>query len=207
MREPYLRPAIYGKVYDSATGLPGAKVAISISGQVGIAFSDSAGWYLQFDLPVGRREVQFRCSTPRRWLARGFATRAVRITPQTDSVVDFYLPLSKCFEPPVQTVKGEWMGHYESGFETSLFTPCVELPDLRGTAYEGVKNWIWVESLPTSSASAWPDSGDEAYPTVFVRWRGKLTGPGSYGHLGLGVYRLDVSEILELRRPNKSDCH
>jgi len=207
--ERYLRPAIYGKVYDSATQRAASKVALSVAGQIGIAFSDSAGWYLRFDVPVGQHKVQFRCSTERRWLGRTFATRTISISPQTDSVVNFYVPLSECAEPPVTTISGEWSGHYEYGFETSLFAPCVDLPDLPGTAYEGIEHWIWVETLPTDShsiARKWPDTGDELYPNLFVRWRGQLTGPGSYGHLGLGVYQLDVREVLEVRRPTKSDC-
>ena len=209
LKEPYLRPAIYGKVYDSTTGAPSPKVPIVVTGQVGVAFSDSAGWYLRFDVPVGRRELQFRCPTQRRWWGRVVATRVVWVTAHTDSVVDFHVPISQCVEPPVTTIEGEWAGHYEYGFETSLFTPCHELPDLDGTAYEGEKRWIWVDRVPADTnghAVKWPDPGGQPYPTVFVRWRGRLTGPGAYGHLGLGMYQLSVTQLLEVRRPGQSDC-
>jgi hypothetical protein len=207
----YLTPAIYGKVYDSLTGKPIPRLPIEFEGQRGMSFSDSLGWYLKFDAPVGQQVLAFRCPTKRRWWGRVFARRPVNIVPGTDDVVDWYVPLVGCDEPPEATREVEAAGHYQYGFEASDFTPCTALsvPDLAGTAYEGAWGGVWVEWDPKVEAPAqqWPKpSEEEPWPTVFVRWQGRLTGPGSYGHLGVGLYRLTVTKVLEVRRPGSRDC-
>jgi hypothetical protein len=207
----YNLSAIYGKVYDSITGRPIPRLPIEFESQKGLSFSDSLGWYLKFEAPVGQQVLVFRCPTRRRWWGRVFARRPVNIYPGEDDIVDLYVPLVGCDEPPETTREVETAGYYKYGFEASDFTPCAPLPvpDLTGTAYEGAGGDVWVEWDPKAEAPArpWPKpSNEDPWPTVFVRWQGRLTGPGSYGHLGVGLYRLTVTKVLEVRPPGDRDC-
>jgi len=59
LKEPYLKPAIYGKVADSAPRDPIAFMRLRIDGRGAIASTDSTGWYLLFDMPVGVHQVHF----------------------------------------------------------------------------------------------------------------------------------------------------
>jgi hypothetical protein len=139
------------------------RVGIEVRDQTGTSYSDSLGWYLRFGLPAGRRELRFFCPTRRRWQGRLIARRMVPVTATTDSVVDFLLPLTGCAEPPVTSRQVEMRGHYISGFETSDFDPCEPLPDLIGTAYEGLPRRVWVTLAEGVSrpAGGWPDRGRE----------------------------------------------
>lgn len=209
LKEPYLRPAIYGQLIDSATGKPIAYAGLNIHSKSGLAFSDSLGWYLLFDMPTGKQVIEFRCPAKRTFVGRRFTTRTITISGTTDSNVTFTLDLSRCVEPPIETRTGEFTGRYVPGFESSRFTPCRPFADLRGTAYEGYEGYAWVtfdDSVLNRARAKWPDSGRDPYPPFFVRWKGTLTGPGGYGHLGVSSYLLRVSEILEMRKAAKADC-
>jgi len=209
LKEPYLRPAIYGKLIDSASNKPIASTGLNIRGKSGLSFSDSLGWYLLFDMPTGEQVIEFHCPAKRTLVGRRFTTRTIDIRATTDSNVTFTLDTSRCVEPPLETRIGEFTGWYVPGFESSRFTPCRPFADLRNTAYEGYKGDAWVtfdDSAFARSRSKWPDSGPDPYPRYFVRWKGTLTGPGSYGHMGVSIYLLRVGEILDMRKADKADC-
>jgi hypothetical protein len=42
--------------------------------------------------------------------------------------------------------------------------------------------------------------------TVFLTWRGRLSGRGEYGHLGAYARLFTAVEILEIRAPGDVDC-
>ena len=210
LREPYLRPAIFGRVFDSATATPLAHVPIGMSDAIGLSFSDTLGWYLKFDIPTGPRQFKFYCPTKRLGLMLGqpFTTRTIPIAATTDSSVDFVLSTAGCAEPDLREWQGEFSGHYTSGFEESSFEPCRPFPTFPGTAYEGLKPTVWVtfNKGAADSTIKWPDRGTESYPRFFVRWHAKASGPGSYGHMGAAMYGLNVDRVLEVRRSLPTDC-
>jgi hypothetical protein len=39
-----------------------------------------------------------------------------------------------------------------------------------------------------------------------VHVRGRLHGPGDFGHLGAAAYQLDVTDVLDIRTPAEHDC-
>jgi hypothetical protein len=41
---------------------------------------------------------------------------------------------------------------------------------------------------------------------VYTRLRGRLIGPGRYGHLGSWLYNFEVVEVLEMRKIRSDDC-
>jgi hypothetical protein len=96
---------------------------------------------------------------------------------------------------------GEFRGYYTSGFEVSSFVPC----DDAGTGGPGYGEGWWLSSQPESgfyerynqlSGDVNPPPG--GYVTVFTVFRGTLSGPGSYGHLGAYAREVTVEEVLEM---------
>lgn len=209
LKEPYLKPAVYGRVTDSVTGEPISGVRMRVDSMIGAPGSDKEGWYLLFGQRAGLRHVSFFCPSHRRINWRKVADRLVIVTPHTDSVVNFQINLTNCAEPPVHTWTGEFRGHYVYGFESSDFTPCdVKLERLDGTAYENEQQWVWVQSFASDATEGikWPEPNDKYYPKYYVRWRATVTGPGSYGHMGVGMYQMRVERVLEVREPGADDC-
>lgn len=213
-------PAIRGTVYDSATGRPAPRVLIARvaprQGHAAVATSDTLGAYRLGGLQPGKNVIAFRCPTRGFPAGRQFAERVVHVAAGADRVVDFRLGLSGCVEPPVDTIRGEFRGQYTAGFESSVFVPCTPFSDLTGTAYEGrdVEAWVTFSEAARQQVQAtrWPDVEPRSYGTSYeyrtyhVRWRGTLTGPGSYGHLGGALYGLEVGEVLEVRAEPPADC-
>ncbi len=85
----------------------------------------------------------------------------------------------------------EVAGFYATSFEQSAFRPC-----------HGGQKW-WTEGN-------FGDNYDEIVPwsgaPVYVRLRGELSMPGSYGHLGGYPRQFTVTEELEMRLPQPGDC-
>ncbi len=209
LKEPYLKPAVYGRIIDSASGRPIGGVRMRVDSLMGIPGSDKDGWYLLFGVPPGARHASIYCPSQRLISWRKVATRVVSVSPRTDSLVNFQITLTGCSEPPAHTWTGEFRGHYTMGFESSDFTPCEqELERLEGTEYEGETQYVWVESFGPDALKGikWPKGNDPSYPTFYVRWRATITGPGSYGHLGVGMYEMRVDRVLELRKSRGNDC-
>lgn len=46
----------------------------------------------------------------------------------------------------------------------------------------------------------------EEYERVYARVSGRLSGRGTYGHLGAYPRQLAVDRVLELRRPSQEEC-
>lgn len=81
----------------------------------------------------------------------------------------------------------EYSGHYSVGFEVSEFVPC-----------SSDESW-WLVGTPELMSQVQSDEPGRAPTTpVFVRVRGELSGPGSYGHLGTYDRQLTVTEVLEV---------
>jgi hypothetical protein len=42
--------------------------------------------------------------------------------------------------------------------------------------------------------------------SIFAYWRATVEGPASYGHMGVSLYNMRVTEVMELRRSAPTDC-
>lgn len=87
---------------------------------------------------------------------------------------------------------GEFSGYYSSGFEVSSFVSC-DNPN---------EQW-WLGADPATrfydrynALTGGPPPGN--YAAVYVRFRGNLTAPGLYGHLGAYTREVYVTELLEM---------
>lgn len=79
-----------------------------------------------------------------------------------------------------------YAGHYSTGFEVSAFTECGS-----GEAW-------WVRGTADLQVQAKAANDGAAYEPVFVRVRGTLSEPGTYGHLGAYPRELTVTEVIEV---------
>ena len=194
-------------VRDSVSGRPIARAGIHAEGRIGLSWTDSTGRSLMKGVP--RSSVLIvRCPAERRLAGRVVLRRPLALQAGADTQVTVGVDAATCAEPPVTSVSGEFRGHFTSGFESSDFRPCNGLPP-EARVYDDSWGAAWVRFSKEAEKRPirWPTSPDsEAYPTIFVRWRGTLTGPGAYGHLGVAAYEFVVDEILEVRRSRRSDC-
>lgn len=205
----HVRPAVYGRTVDSAQA-PVPLVGITLRQQPGSTWSDSSGWYAWTGGASGDWRLVFHCPVTRIHRGRAIAEQVVRVTEATDTAITVTLDLRGCAEPPEEEREVTLRGYYRSGFEVSSFRPCpqtLHFPDHRGTAYEGlIRQNIWVEFTPRTPSPKWPETGREPYPEFYVEWRARLRGPGGYGHMGVAMWQLRVSEITVVRPPGDRDC-
>lgn len=82
---------------------------------------------------------------------------------------------------------GEYAGHYSVGFEVSEFVPC-----------GSDESWWLVGTAELVSQVQGDEPGGTPTTPVFVRVRGELSDPGSYGHLGAYDRQLTVTEVVEV---------
>jgi len=90
----------------------------------------------------------------------------------------------------------EVQGTYRAGFEFSEFRPSAE--QFRGQVWWLNPN----EDLAKRYREIRPEADAHSIgvgPAMSVRVRGRLIGPGQYGHLGRWKYQFSVDEVLEMR--------
>jgi len=199
------RPAGHGTltgiVRDSASGAPAPGLLISVG--LRTKWTDSSGRYVH-SLSPGLHRLRISCDN---WpMTIHEPEEPVRIVLDSTFVLDLLVHPRVCTEP--DSVDAEFVGYYHSAFELSAFVPC-----------PGTIERVWRPLLDTRdvwvdiSNRAWR-AGRRLWPTTklttdaryFVRWKGRLTGPGRYGHLGGARYLLRVDRILEVRTPGPGDC-
>jgi hypothetical protein len=87
---------------------------------------------------------------------------------------------------------GEFSGFYTSGFEVSSFIACGQTDEQWWLGADPATGFYdYYRTLTGSQAP-----GD--YTAVFVRFRGNLTAPGLYGHLGAYSREVYVTDLLEM---------
>ena len=191
-------------VIDSVSGRPLVRAGVQAPG--GLAYTDTAGRFTFNRVPLVT-ELRVRCPTMRRLLGP-LAHKQTLNLEAVDTTVVVRLDATECIEPPIQSTRGEFRGHYTSGFESSEFRPCNGLPapakffdDKWGAA------WVVFSSRVSLRKVKWPKVADSSgYPTLFVRWEGTMTGPGGYGHMSLATFEFVVDRVLEIRASRPDDC-
>lgn len=97
----------------------------------------------------------------------------------------------------------EFEGYYASGFEVSSFVPCGMSEEASyGNGYwlDGTADFYDQYSALVQSSGFDPSAG---YLSVYVRFEGELSLPGSYGHLGAYEREVIVTELLEMSADKK----
>jgi hypothetical protein len=96
-------------------------------------------------------------------------------------------------DPPCETIQGVFSGRFSWGFEHSCFEPDqggVVAPD--ESRRDFARAWVYFVGTEEPHPFEW----EKKYR---VKWLGKTTGPGMYGHLGASEYSMEVNEIREWR--------
>jgi len=100
--------------------------------------------------------------------------------------------------PGSGTKTGEFEGYYASGFEVSSFVPC----GIAENASYGNGYWLTgtTEFYDQYYALIQSSGFDQStgYLSVYVRFKGELSPPGHYGHLGAYEREVTVTELLEM---------
>lgn len=114
----------------------------------------------------------------------------------------------------VDSLVGEFRGHYRYGLDFRTFVPCAGTVANAELARQIQGKNIWVELTDNGRATFrvhFPWKGDQPRvmgpgeaPNFYVRWKGVLTGPGQFGEGGASPYQLRVDEVLEMR--DGGDC-
>ena len=150
------------------------------------ASSDGRSWSLEIEWGNKKLrtkgENRFPCMT--------------NVNESTDSPVMFYRlqgALDKLVAVPVEAT-----GEYIAGFEASNFRP-TKAP------YKGQVWWLTPNKDFVGRYGKLTPADSETYgfrigPTVMVRARGRLAGPGRYGHLNGYPFEFFVEEVLEMKK-------
>jgi len=121
-----------------------------------------------------------------------------------------------CMEPTPHRMRRRFAGLYASGFETSNFLPCEGIP--AEAAYYTWPHSYWVE-MPSAVRNALDRAAPpelESTPRIprfpigirkaYVEWLATETGPGLYGHMGNGLYQLDVETLYRVSASPPASC-
>lgn len=176
--------------------------------------ADPTGRFRIDSVPADSGDIVVVCVT----LPRGERTllrRTFRRRPAEDLALT--VASAGCDTRVERQVRGVFAGHFSTGFEMSEFVPClraswyiptdtIETFDFRRSA------WVmWPRNGdPPGAPKKWP-TPKRAYPPwnyrqYYIRFAGVITGPGSYGHLGVAGFAAEIDSILVVRTPSDSDC-
>lgn len=193
---------VSGRLIDSVTGQP------IVGAWAGFGITGTTGAFPLATRSSGTSHVQVRCPLKR----RPFGGRTILLTfeasPETRAPLVFRLSMSECVEPELREIAGEFAGSYTMGFEHSVFIPCEPLPTFPGTGYDGIAPSVTVQYSKRAQEQRfqWRDGAPTGTSPRFVRWIGRLTGPGGYGHNNLALYQLEVDSIISSERGDNSLC-
>jgi len=185
-------------------------VGLTLGPDSSVSFTDSTGTFRFTRVKLGTHTIQLTCPVSRRLVGREFARQVVHVEPATDTAVHVVLNPNECVEPPNQTIRGVFAGHYTRAFDEETFQPCKAFPPGGGDAYD-LSDQRALVALEDSVAkdprlTRLYRAGVDSATRMYVRWSGTLTGPASYGIRGRENYLLHVEQIAEARRPSATDC-
>jgi hypothetical protein len=168
-------------------------------------------------VPLGLVAVWASCPSPRGGMFGETVASSVVVRVSDSIPVEQTLDVSysKCDTRPVRRVTGIMVGHYSSAFEHSGISACVA-SDWFGPTDSLRRTFAW---LRTKQRIKWPkpahpdyvdENGKKHTATglsyYFIRARGTLEGPGSYGHMGGSQFQFAIDSVLEVRTPRDNDC-
>jgi len=173
--------------------------------------TDSVGAYVLDHVPLGRVPMAVVCE---RLLGFGrkVASDTLVLSEAVSLTKDWNVPTTGCDTRRIRRLSGVFRGRYTGGFEESEFVPCPQdawfLPSdsLNLYSFDARRAWVefskgtFVKAVRKVPHNSW---GSAIY---YIRWRGTVTGPSSYGHMGVSAFLFRVDSILEMRAPRRSDC-
>jgi len=206
------QPAVIrGRITHRLTGAPlvGAKVAV-IGLDGGRSLTDSLGQYLLILDRAGMGWLEINCPSNTGLGPTISINTRVAAQANRELVLDMAVTTERCIEPPPSAIYGVFRGRYTAGFERISFEPCpgsTEQPLWRGP-HSMPAAWVdFSDGALAQLDASWPKVKDPAEePTYYAEFRGVLRGPGSFGHMGVSNYQLDVDSLLAFRLAAAGDC-
>ena len=207
---------VIGSVVDSA-GHPLVRAIVCTTEKPTTEFHcttmNADGEFVLRGLHAGRYTVTIGCSR-----IRGFGkTLASDSIDVGDSIVrrTWQVTTTGCDQRQMRTVSGTFRGHYTPGFESSEFRPCAAdawfLPqDSLGLDDSNHVAWVtWPNRTDLQmNAIKWPrvPNDKSGNPRYYVKFKGRIVGPGSFGHMGVSPFEFLVDSVFFVRAPSKKDC-
>lgn len=197
-------------VRELRTGTPVAGVA------VGGGHTDARGHHEERrPMPYPGERIEVRCPT-RIAEMQGRLLGTSAITAEHGRAYAAFDVEASCKEPVPHRLRRRFAGIYASGFETSNFVPCEGMP--AEAAYYTWPHSYWVE-MPSAVWDAVDRAAPPKYdPTpkvprfpigirkAYVEWLATETGPGLNGHMGNGLYQLDVETLYRVSANPPASC-
>ena len=150
-----------------------------------------------------KRKLWIRPGAAERIAAAAFILLLVGLTscdsPKTDGGTDFVRGAGADIPPEPEDEKvGTFEGRYVSGFETSSFEPC---------SHPGERWWVAGDLQPVDNfIRAQGRDPVRQNTSLFVKWSGRASVLGRYGHLGGYQRQFFLTRVHEIRQFTDSDC-
>lgn len=226
-QRPTGRFTLAGTVRDAATGSAVARSSVCVTlpaqdvGWLACGDVDHATGAFRVDsLPAGRLQMSVLCENSAS--AHVVSTDSIFIPEAPDVRHDRVVSTAGCDPRPLRHIQGVFRGYYSSGFELSDFVPCVEdawfLPSdsLRPTVHDPRRAWAVLPPGSRPSSLGGPRIGADGTGIqqirvqsgtrrFYVEWRGRIEGPGRYGHTR-AAFQIQVDSVVTVREPRGDDC-
>jgi len=209
---------IVGTVRDSASGRAPARTHVCAYADSGTVRPiprcggvDSLGAYRIDSVVRGRRLLTVQCATVHGPMTEQLAFEHIVVS-DTNLRRDWTVHAMGCDTRHIRHITGIFRGHFTPGFEASAFVPCPRddwvLPsDSLGALRYDHRAWV---TWPAGAARPiqWPDAPRDPFgnPRYYVQWRGTVSGPASYGHMGVSPFEFRVDSVWSVQPARSDDC-
>ena len=158
---------------------------------------------LVYLLPVGRPVVNVNRMKPRFTHVLSPVLMLALFACSTRSEVNLATQLADTLFPLPERV---YSGFYTAGFEQSDFRPCGS-SGLWFVVSERTANFAHVNAVLKRMPGDQIAPGVFTGQKVFVKWCGRPSRKGRYGHMGGCDREFLLSSVLAVRAPQPDDCH
>lgn len=200
---------IWGTVRDARTGRPVARAPIRVDERGGIGGTDSLGHFWLWGFAPGKRKIIVHCPVRRQWIGKIATTVTVQAPPAMKDTMDILVDMPQCEDVSIDTVRVRTRGVLSEGFEDGFFTPCKRFDQIKLGGYRDFSGMALLGFAKSDIAppGGWPDiKPEKGYYRTFLDVEGDLIGPGSYGHMGIATYELQITRVVSAKAASKTDC-
>jgi hypothetical protein len=200
---------LWGILRDARTGRPVPRAWMRVDERGGLGGSDSTGHFWLWGFAPGKRKIIVYCPLRRQWLGKVATTLTIQTPPAMKDTMDIPVDMRGCTDVPLDTAHVRTRGIWSVGFEDGFFTPCKPFNqiELGGYLDWSKQAYLGFARSVVNPPEGWPDVKPErGYQRFFLDLVGDLTGPGSYGHLGIATYHLTVTRVFSAKAATKTSC-
>jgi len=198
------KPPAYGEIEGYVLNFDGsplveAKISVIAPSYYGRHPSNYEGAYHLTGVPTGKWNIEFHCPSAN-YIGRRISTEEITVRENYLSKVDIQVPEMYCYEPPYAEVSSTYYGYISHGFENSGFISCHEESLNLSKNLFSNKAYIWAGITQGLYSEFQQDT------LYFVKIKGSLKGPGSFGHLGVSLYLMEIDSVMVKKEVAQKDC-